>query len=71
MSTKIEAYSPTWVAVREHCTVRLSELRLKLEGDITWDETLKVRAQIKELKNLLGLVKTELPLVAEADELPG
>ena len=51
-----------WMLVRSHCERRLSELRAQLEGDATWEETVAIRKQIREIIRLLEL---EVPIESQ------
>lgn len=66
----INTNTDTWVTIRKHCADRLESLRQKLEADITHDDSIKVRAQIKELRGIISLGEVEVPLTQEADPLP-
>lgn len=66
----INTNTETWVSVRKHCVDRIETLRQKLETDIAHDDSIKVRAQIKELRGIISLGEVELPLTQEADPLP-
>lgn len=68
----IEAYSQTWQEIKKYAEDRIAELRMKLEGQISVDETLMIRAQLKELRLLLELPGRDIPLTEPVDvELPG
>jgi len=47
--------SPTWRRLKEYCSVRMHDLHVQLEGDLTPDATAKVRGRIMELKLILTL----------------
>lgn len=66
----INPNTETWVTIRKYCEERLDSLRLKLEADISQDDSIKVRAQIKELRGIVSLGVNEVPLVDEPDMLP-
>ena len=68
----IEVYGQTWQEVKKYAEERIAELRMKLEGQISVDETLMIRAQLKELRLLLELPGRDIPLTEPVDvELPG
>lgn len=54
---KIDPHSATWAAVREYAESRLAEHRTRLEGNLDWEDTLCVRAQMKEVRRLLAEVE--------------
>ena len=66
----INPNTETWVTVRKHCEERVETLRQKLETDITHDDSIKVRAQIKACRAVLALGGNEVPLGDEPDMLP-
>jgi len=68
---RIDPYSPTWRAIETHLATRMRELRNRLEGDINYDETMKVRASLRECKLLLELAGDKTPLVESDIEIPG
>ena len=63
----IEQYSQTWQDVKNYAEGRIAELRLRLESTISPDETLAVRAQLKELRLLLELPGTDIPITEPVD----
>lgn len=68
----IEAYSQTWQEVKRYVDDRIATLRIKLEQSLSPDETLQVRAQLKELRLLLELPERDIPLTEPVDAyLPG
>lgn len=68
----IEVYSQTWQDVKKYAEDRIAELRNKLEGQISGEETVMIRAQLKELRLLLELPGKDIPLTEPEDvELPG
>lgn len=67
---QINTHTETWACVRKHCDERLDSLRTKLEGDISFDESIKIRAQIRELRGIISLGEVEAPLVDAPDTLP-
>lgn len=68
----IEAFSQTWQTVKAYAEERIAELRVKLESQLTVEETVQVRAQLKELRLLLDLPERDIPLTDPVDtELPG
>lgn len=66
----INTNTDTWLTIRAHCAERLENLRQKLEADITHDDSIKVRAQIKELRGIISLGEVEVPLTEAAEPLP-
>lgn len=66
----INTNTDTWLTIRAHCVERLESLRQKLEADISHDDSIKVRAQIKELRGIISLGETEPPLTEPAEPLP-
>lgn len=68
----IEAFSQTWQTVKAYAEERVTELRVRLEAPISGEETLQIRAQLKELRLLLDLPERDIPLTEPVDtELPG
>ena len=68
----IEAYSQTWQTVKKYAEDRIAELRTKLEGQLGVEDTLTVRAQLKELRLILELPERDIPLTDPVDaDLPG
>lgn len=68
---KIDTRTVTWAVIKEHATTRIDELRANLESNLGWDDTVRARAQLKELRGILALAeKPEAPLVEPDDELP-
>jgi len=68
---KLDPYSATWQAIEAHLNQRLAELRARLEGDLGKKETAKVRASLRECKNLLELAGDKTPLVESDMDIPG
>ena len=66
----INPNTETWVTLRKYCGERLEALRQKLEGDISNDDSIKVRAQIKELRWIISLGEVEPHLAEEVEPLP-
>lgn len=66
----INTNTETWVTVRKHCEERIDALRVKLEGDISNDESIKLSAQLRELRSIVALGVADTPLVDEPDMLP-
>lgn len=54
-----ERVSACWLTVNKYVAQRLSELRSKLEGCKTWEDTLQTQARIRELKLLLEIATSE------------
>ena len=68
----IEAYSQTWQDVKKYAEERIAELRGRLEAQISAEETVQIRAQLKELRLLLELPARDIPLTDPVDaDLPG
>jgi hypothetical protein len=53
--TAAERFSSTWARISEHLEARLAECRRKNDGNLSFDETTKLRGQIKELQYLLAV----------------
>jgi hypothetical protein len=68
---RIDPYSNTWLVIEAHLTQRIADLRSRLEGNLSWDETQKVRASLQECKTLLELAGDRTPLVESDIEIPG
>ena len=54
----IDPHSAAWLAVQEHCESRMAALRAKLELELEPMATTQVRAQLREIKLVLKLVKS-------------
>jgi hypothetical protein len=67
----IDPYSPTWLVIEAHLNQRVTDLRTRLEGNLGWDETQKIRASLQECKSLLELAGDRTPLVESDIEIPG
>lgn len=65
----ISPHSATWHAVKKHCDDRIATLTARLECDISPEDTIRVRAQVKELRGIISLVSVEVPLAEEAEPL--
>lgn len=55
--TSGEATSQLWDKLKTHCDDRLSKARTRLESNIGHEDSISLRAQIKELKNFLELAQ--------------
>lgn len=44
-----------WIQVKDHCTMRLAELREENEGDLDTTETARVRGMIEMAKEVIDL----------------
>ena len=62
-----QRFSAVWLIVKAHADERLQELRIRLESQIGFEETLAVRAQIREVKKLLDLENPEQEIVPNAE----
>ncbi|NLH94288.1 MAG: hypothetical protein GX466_08780 [Candidatus Cloacimonetes bacterium] len=60
--TPEQIHSAGWVVVKAHAAERLLILRARLESELSHDDTLKTRASIRELKQLLDLETQEQEL---------
>lgn len=67
----IDPYSPTWLVIEAHLKQRMTDLRVRLEGNVGWDDTQKIRAGLQECKNLLELAGDRAPLVESDMDIPG
>jgi hypothetical protein len=71
MKIKLEQHeitSSAWNKISTHYTERLAGLRGRLENSAAnWEETLKLRAQIQEIKELLALATPERAKATDAD----
>jgi hypothetical protein len=63
--THAEKHSALWVKLTAHYTARLALLRAKNDGNLTPDETSKLRGRILECKVLLGLADASPNEVAQ------
>lgn len=68
---KLDPYSPTWQIIEAHLKERMTDLRARLEGDISRKETTKVRAGLRECKLLLELAGDNTPLIESDMDIPG
>lgn len=66
----IDANSRTWLTIVNEVNGQLAVARTRLEGGLSWDETVACRAQIRTLKHILDLPKVEVPAVDQDFELP-
>lgn len=68
----IEVFGQTWQEIKKYAEERIAELRGRLEAQISAEETVQIRAQLKELRLLLELPERDIPLTEPVDvELPG
>lgn len=68
----IEVFGQTWQEVKKYAEDRIAELRGRLEAQISAEETVQIRAQLKELRLLLELPERDIPLTDPVDaDLPG
>lgn len=65
MSYEIDFRSDTWRAIEQRATNRLAEFRQKNDGHLSFDDTLRLRGRIAELKELLTLAKPAPALTAD------
>lgn len=61
----IDFRSETWRAIEARCQARLEELRQKNDGNLSVEETARVRGRIAELKDVLTLAKPAPAIVAD------
>lgn len=61
----IDFQSETWRAIEDRANLRLEELRKRNDGDLSAEQTAKVRGRIAELKDLLTLAQPAPALVAD------
>jgi hypothetical protein len=59
--TATERHSATWTRVKAHLEERLDEHRRRNDGNLSFDETTKLRGQIKELQYLLAVGTPDEP----------
>jgi hypothetical protein len=59
--------SAVWVKLQRYYSARLDSLRLRNDGDLTTEETIRLRARIAECKHFLALAE-ELTPEQVADE---
>jgi hypothetical protein len=65
--TPIEAQSAAWLRLRDYMNERLHALRCQNDGDLTMEQTIKLRGRAAQLKELLALGQPG-PEQAEADD---
>jgi hypothetical protein len=51
----IDTTSPTWAAVKQHCEAAIEAACQQLENDLDEKDTIKARARIKALREILKL----------------
>jgi len=69
---KIDPHSTTWLNIKEYINARMATLRAQLESDLPVEQVPQIRAQLKELKNLVSETEVEVPLIdVEPYEIPG
>lgn len=64
--TENEKLSALWQRLEPYLTQRVADLRSQNDGDLTHEQTIKLRGRISELKALLALANTT-PAQAEDD----
>jgi hypothetical protein len=73
--TQSDFTSATWRRLEVHVLSRLAELRVMLEGNLSFEKTQELRAKISELKALLslreGAVNRDLPELYEIEAPAG
>lgn len=57
--TPHEQQSAVWIKLRDHLTERLDALRKNNDGDLTPEQTAKLRGRIAALREILALSKDE------------
>lgn len=71
MTAKIDTRTATWQIIKGYCEGRISSIQTLLESNIGWDETMRVRAQLKELRAIISLADSpDAPLIEPDFELP-
>lgn len=65
--TEAEKISALWIRLHAHLSEKLEIARKKNDGDLTPDQTAKLRGRISALKEILALSETE-PVQAGNDE---
>jgi hypothetical protein len=67
--TDVEVHSATWARIRGHLEERLQKHRKNNDGNLTFDQTTKLRGRIAEIQYLLGIGEPEPPApMADHDE---
>jgi len=61
---EIERSGAVWMKLKAHYELRLAHLRLKNEGNLTPEQTQRIRGQIEEVKALLSL-GTDRPVIED------
>lgn len=64
--TPQEIQSAVWIKLRDHMEQRLAMLRCQNDGDLSPEQTIKLRGRVAQLKELLALANTT-PAQAEPD----
>jgi hypothetical protein len=65
--SETDKVSSAWATVVKYAGLRIVELRAKLEGAGSWDETIAIQSRIREVRLLLELGRTQA-LTGEDDE---
>jgi hypothetical protein len=65
--TPIELQSAVWLKLQAHLNDRLQALRCQNDGDLTMEQTIKLRGRAAQLKELLALGQPG-PEQAEVDD---
>lgn len=64
--TPADLQSPTWGKIKQYCEQSLAELRTMNDGDHDEITTTRIRARIKNMKNLLEL-GNPVPAIGDTD----
>ena len=68
---KIDTRTATWQVIKAHIVDRIVSIQALLESNVGWDETMRLRAQLKELRGILALAEApEQPLIEPEEYLP-
>ena len=71
MTAKIDTRTATWQVIKAHIVDRIISIQALLESNVGWDETMRLRAQLKELRGILALAEApEQPLIEPEEYLP-
>lgn len=67
--TDAEIHSALWLRLSEHLQERLCAHRKDNDGNLTYEQTIKLRGRIAEILVILGIAERDIPeKVAEYDE---
>lgn len=67
--SETERHSACWTRLKEHLEEKLAECRRKNDGNLSHEDTMRLRGSINTLKNLLEVGEPDIPApMADHDE---